>query len=120
MNFLLSVILIFCSCFHAFSQSNLLNSYTQSELNELKQVNIAKYELLSYAIENALEFGEYYDSKHADLEHVHSDVSPQAISFTDFGFKINDQNQYYFWEDQQKIIIVKSLWVLRNEQKIKR
>ena len=120
MNFLLSVILIFCSCFHAFSQSALLDSYTQSELDELKQVNIADYELLSYAIENALEFGEYFDSKHSNLEHVNNDISPEIVSFTDFGFKIKDQNQYYFWEDQQKIIIVKSFWVLRNEQTIKR
>ena len=120
MNFILSVFLFFCSCFHTFCQSNLLNSYTQSELDELKKVNAANYELLSYAMENALEFGEYYDSKHADLEYVHNDLSPQAVSFTDFGFKIKDQNQYYFWEDQQKIIIVKSFWVLRNEQTIKR
>lgn len=120
MNFLLSVILIFCSCFHAFSQSALLDSYTQSELNELKQVNIADYELLSYAIENALEFGEYFESKHSNLEHVNNDISPETASFTDFGFKIKNQNQYYVWENQQKIIIVKSFWVLRNEQKIKR
>jgi hypothetical protein len=120
MNFLLSVILIFCSCFHAFSQSALLDSYTQSELDELKQVNIADYELLSYAIENALEFGEYFDSKHSNLEHVNNDISPEIVSFTDFGFKIKNQNQYYVWENQQKIIIVKSFWVLRNEQKTKR
>jgi len=120
MNFLLSVILIFCSCFHAFSQSALLDSYTQSELDELKQVNIADYELLSYAIENALEFGEYFDSKHSNLEHVNNDIPPETASFTDFRFKIKNQNQYYVWENQQKIIIVKSFWVLRNEQKIKR
>ncbi len=120
MNFLLSFILIFCSCFHAFSQSALLDSYTQSELNELKQVNIADYELLSYAIENALEFGEYFESKHSNLEHVNNDISPETASFTDFRFKIKNQNQYYVWENQQKIIIVKSFWVLRNEQKIKR
>ena len=120
MNFLLSVILIFCSCFHAFSQSALLDSYTQSELDELKQVNIADYELLSYAIENALEFGEYFDSKHSNLEHVNNDIPPETASFTDFRFKIKNQNQYYVWENQQKIIIVKSFWVLRNEQKTKR
>ena len=43
----------------------------------------------------------------------------KEASFLDFNFKIENQNQYYYWKEQDKIIMVKSYWVLNHERNSK-
>jgi hypothetical protein len=116
MKVLLPFLLLLFNCFYSLGQNQLLRSYTQEELDFLKKNKVSDYEILAYAVDNGLEFGEYNEVKHSNLNHVSNEVSIKEASFLDFNFKIENQNQYYYWKEQDKIIMVKSYWVLNHER----
>ena len=105
----------------------LLKSYSKKELKDIIKNNPNEMELLNYAIDNACYVVEkpvagkkikatghgrtitfpIYDGKlNVDLD---------KIKFTDLGFKIKDENIYIILSDYNKMLVVKSKWVLQNE-----
>tara|TARA_B110000046_G_scaffold150573_1_gene159025 strand:+ start:1039 stop:1413 length:375 start_codon:yes stop_codon:yes gene_type:complete len=122
MKLFLSLTLFLCFCFIGHAQdfpSKLLLSYSQQELDHLKQKDQEKFLLLAYAVEHAIYTGAFYASKHSGLDKIELETEVSNPSFTDFGFKITDVNQYFYWESRDKVLVVKSFWVLENEQKNK-
>ena len=59
---------------------------------------------------------DYDETKHSGLAIVSLDKKVTSPSFTDFGFQIKDENQYFHWKEEGKLLIVKSFWVLNNEK----
>ena len=119
MKLFLSFTLFLCLCFHVSSQVNdskLLLSYSQEELNEIKQADENQFQLLQYALDHAMYTSDFDETKHSGLAIVSLDKKVTSLSFTDFGFQIKDVNQYFHWKEEGKLLIVKSFWVLNNEK----
>lgn len=113
-------ILSFCFLFHlvALSQeadSRLSKSYTQKELNEYKTSKREYYRMLVYALDNACYVSPIPAGKEIKEDGVIS-IDPKSIpSFTEIGVRIKNQNQYFLIRDTDKMLVVKSEWVLNNE-----
>tara|TARA_B100001287_G_scaffold778_2_gene610 strand:+ start:137 stop:502 length:366 start_codon:yes stop_codon:yes gene_type:complete len=115
--------IIFCAliiwCSSTYGQTpkeynSLLKSYTSQELNELKEKRPDHYELLSYALNNAVYFGSYDASKHNELPKIQG--LNESKNFSDYGLKIEDINQYFYCPEINKVMVVKSFWVLKHEK----
>lgn len=97
------------------NDKNLLNSYTKSELNAVKQTPL-EYEILVYAISNGTYIIDQPKDKDVSMipELSNVDVNSKLL-FTDFGIKITDRSQYFRVAGQNKLLIVKSSNTLKLE-----
>ena len=105
----------------------LLKSYSKKELKEISKSNPNEIKLLNYAIDNACYVVEkpVADKKIKSTGQGRTITLPvlegklhvdlDKIKFTDFGFKIKDENIYIILTDYNKMLVVKSKWVLQNE-----
>ena len=106
---------------------DLLKSYSKKELKEITKSNPNEIELLNYAIDNACYVVEKPvadkktratgDGRTSTLPvldgKLHVDLD--KIKFTDLGLKIGDENIYLILTHYNKMLVVKSKWVLQNE-----
>ena len=119
MKLLFSLALFFCFSLNGLAQdisSKLLHSYSQQELNIIEENNQNQYLLLEYALENAIYTASYDSEKHSGLHVIQLKTESESPSFTDFGVKITETNQYFYWESRDKVLVVKSFWVLNHEK----
>jgi hypothetical protein len=117
MNFILSVFLFFCSYFQASSQAisnKLLLSYSRNELEQMNQNSPEKYQLLEFALEHGLTIEPYVESKHFELEKVSFKSQSLKPAFTDFGLKIKDKRQNFYWKDNDVVISIMSYGALKH------
>lgn len=110
-----SIILLFVFFFgfSAFSQKydkELLKSYSQKELESFDYETI---KALEYGIENAMYYTEISSAKDIVLSEII--IHENAKKFTDLNLKISSENQYLRVKGSNKMIVVKSLYVLKNE-----
>ena len=114
--------MIYCQNYN----QDLLKSYSKKELKEIIKNNPNEIELLNYAIDNACYVVEkpLADKRKAkgDMQHITFPVYDgklnedlDKIKFTDLGLKIKDENIYIILSDYNKMLVVKSKWVLQNE-----
>ena len=96
-------------------KSPLTNSYSTQELIEYKANEPAKHELLLYAVDHATYLSDYDENKHSALKRI--DTSIPNPRFTDLEVKIGNVNQYFYAPKLNKVVVVKSEWVLRHEMK---
>ncbi len=115
--------IVYCQSYN----QELLKSYSNKELKEIAKSNPNEIELLNYAIEHAC----YVVEKPATEKTVKHTVDGRSISipvfngklnvdldkvkFTDLGFKIQNENIYLILTDYNKMLVIKSKWVLQNE-----
>ena len=102
-------------CYSQTDNSSLSNSYSAQELVDYKANEPAKYELLLYAIDHATYLSDYDENKHSALKRI--DTSIPNPRFTDLAVKIEKVNQYFYAPKLNKVVVVKSEWVLRHEMK---
>ena len=95
--------------------SALTNSYSTQELIDYKANEPEKYEMLLYAVEHATYLSDYDENKHGALKRI--DMSIPNPRFTDLAVKIENVNQYFYAPKLNKVVVVKSEWVLRHEMK---
>ena len=104
----------------------LLKSYSKKELKEITKNTPNEIKLLNYAIDNACYVIEkpLADKTKAKggVQHItfpvysgKLNVDLDKIKFTDLGLKIKDENIYIILSDYNKMLVVKSKWVLQNE-----
>lgn len=74
--------------------------------------------LLNYALENAVYITEIPSKNAIELKTI--SVPLTILKFTDTGLKIENQNQYFRIEGTDKMMVVKSNYVLQNELKTKK
>ena len=114
--------MIYCQNYN----EELLKSYSKRELKEIVKRNPKEIELLNYAIDNACYVVDkpIADKRKAkgDVQHIpfpvyneKLNVDLDKIKFTDLGLKIKDENIYLILTDYNKMLVVKSKWVLQNE-----
>ncbi len=107
-----------CFSLLSFSQNvkeTLVNSYTAEEIESIESNDPEKYEMLVYALDHATYLGQYNEEKHGSLQKI--DVSIENPRFTDLGVKIEKVNQYFYAPALNKVVVVKSEWVLSEEMK---
>jgi LEA14-like dessication related protein len=97
--------------------SRLLAKYSQSELTEMKSTSPDEYKLLVYALDHAIYIAENGNAKGNQLEQV--TLPAGSYTFLDLGLQIKDQNQYFLIAGENKMLVVKSKWVLNHEMEKK-
>jgi len=108
---------IFCSSFAVFSQKynvDLEKSYSKSEL---KKMNPDDLILLEYALVNGVYVTALPSKVSPEIKELN--VTSEIKKFTDAGIRIENQNQYYKIVGTDKMLVVKSKYVLQNELKNK-
>lgn len=93
----------------------LLKSYTTQELNGFAK---SKITILEYALENSCYFTPVPEVKKIDFPEI--EVKNQTVKFTDLGLKIKDHTQYFIVKNQNKLLVVKSMYILDLEIKNKK
>lgn len=73
-----------------------------------------QYELLDYALDNGLYVANYDSSKGGNFETVSVDIEALP-TFIELNLEITDRNQYFKIVGQEKLLVVKSTWVLNHE-----
>lgn len=96
-------------------KKELLKSYTTQELNGFPKSKITS---LEYALENSCYFTPLPEGKAMDFPEI--EVKKQVVNFTDFGLKIEDFTQYFIVKNQNKLLVVKSSYILDLEIKNKK
>lgn len=94
----------------------LLNSYSKEELTKIKNTDLEHYDVLVYAIDHGTYFSEYSEAKHGQLNLKELPSIERLPSFTDLNLKIEAFNQYFYAPKLDKIVVVKSEWVLKFEK----
>ena len=110
-------ILVFCSSFAVFSQkysADLEKSYNK---NELKKMSSEDLFLLEYALTNGVYITTLPKKETSEIKVLN--VSSEIKNFTDVGLRIENQNQYFKITGTDKMLVVKSKYVLQNELKNK-
>lgn len=107
--FLLVSITSFCQEFN----DKLAKVYTQTELSSMDADHL---NLLEYALINGLSISDMPTEKSAKLN---GEITlPQGeYTFADLGLKIENSNQYFRISGTNKVLTVKSFFVLSNELK---
>ncbi len=108
---------VFCSSFTIFSQNyspDLEKSYKKSEL---KKMNSEDLLVLEYALDNGLYYTPLPQKEISEMRTLN--VTSEIKKFTDIGLRIENQNQYFYIVGTDKMLVVKSKYVLQNELKSK-
>ena len=109
--------LIFISLSSAFAQEideRLLSKYSQQELETMISTNPDQYNLLDYALDNAIYVANYSDSKSDDLMVINVDLNALP-NFIELNLEVTNSNQYFRIEGEEKLLVVKSTSVLNYE-----
>lgn len=92
----------------------LLTKYSQVELESLVAKDVESYTMLVYALDNALYVSDYSSVKSTELQTIVVDSS-ELPTFADLQLDILDVNQYFKIQGEDKVLVVKSTWVLNHE-----
>lgn len=92
----------------------LLERYTTAEINEIQNNSPEKYNMLVYALDHACYIADLPEGKQADLKTIQLS-SLQDLNYISLGLEIEASNQYYRIQGENKMLVVKSTWVLNNE-----
>lgn len=94
----------------------LSKNYSSEEMKTLKKVDSKKYELINFSLQNACYVIDNPAGKNTLEFQVISVPNLNKLNFQDLGLSIiEDQNQYFRIEGTNKLLVVKSTWVLNYE-----
>lgn len=96
--------------------ARLLKVYSVEELNEIRSKSAENYNALIYGLDHGIDFIELSSEKPNPAKRTIT-VPSGAYNYIDLGLKIENQNQYFQIEGTNKLILLKSFWVLNYEQK---
>ena len=109
--------LLFGSVFSQDIDTRLLEKYSENEITEMQSNSPQEFELLNYALDNAIFYADYPEEKGGTFQSI---VEPESgATFLSLGLEIKDQNQYFRIEGSRKLLVVKSISVLTYEMKNK-
>ena len=109
--FILFAFLSFCFVSKAQKHNaELLKSYSTTELSSFDNETI---KILEYGITNAVYLTTIPSGKDIKLPEIF--LANNSIKYTDLGLKISNENQYFRIKDSNNMLVVKSLYVLKNE-----
>lgn len=95
------------------ADQRLFDHFSEEELSTLMKDNPSEIRILNYALDNGLYVTDHASSK-AIVPSI--EVDPDNLpNFLELGLMISDQNQYFNIKGQDKMLVLKSRWVLNNE-----
>lgn len=116
MKTLFSVAFAMTLSFQLFGQNidgRLLDYYSQDELTSLLNENPLEIRIMNYALDNGMYVTDHVSNKES-LKSI--DVDPTNLpTYLALGLQLEDQNQYFKIQGQNKMLVLKSKWVLKHE-----
>lgn len=110
-------IFVFSSSFAVFSQKYSMDLEKSYSKTELKKMNSEELSLLEYALINGVYVTALPQKDFTVIKSINA--NPDINKFTDIGLRIENQNQYFKIIGTDKMLVVKSKYVLQNELKNK-
>lgn len=112
---LLLSILISSISFSQDFDKRLEKAYTSSQLKTLKQENPVQFNMLNYALDNALYLIDMPKEKMSEFQKTITYDLKKKATFLELGLTIQKENQYFKINGTEKVLVVKSEWMLLNE-----
>ena len=107
----------------SFSQKvdqRLEKKYSKNEITQIIKDDPGHYHFLVYALDNACYTIDQPKGKDlSEFPEISLDVK-SPLNFLDLGLEIKDQNQYFIIKGTNKLLVVKSNWVINHELKSKK
>lgn len=117
-SFLCFIIISSSSLFAQEIDDRLLYKYSQEELQTMIETDADQYNMLEYALDNAIYVANYNSSKGGNFETISVDLNALP-TFIELGLEVTDRNQYFKIQGEKKLLVVKSAVVLNYEMKKK-
>ena len=114
--FILLLSILFSSI--SFSQEfdkRLEKAYTSSQLTTMQKENPAQLNMLNYALDNALYVIDMPKEKMSEIQKTITYDLKKKATFLELGLTIQKENQYFKINGLDKVLVVKSEWMLLNE-----
>ena len=121
MKILLTSTLILIACSASIAQDfdkRLLERFSTDELTDLATKDNAKLAMLNYALDNAISYVTFSKKKTVELSSI--DMPEENATFVSLGFEIENQNQFFKINGSDKVLVIKSTYLLENELKNKK
>jgi 5,10-methylene-tetrahydrofolate dehydrogenase/methenyl tetrahydrofolate cyclohydrolase len=102
----------------SFSQDfdkRLEKTYTKSQLKTIQKENLAQFNMLNYALDNALYVIDMPKEKMSEIQKSITYDLKKKATFLELGLTIQKENQYLKINGTEKVLVVKSEWMLLNE-----
>lgn len=94
-----------------------LTKYSLEEIKSIKEKTPEVFNLLTYALDNAMYITGFPSEKNLELASIEMPV--KGATFLDLGLEILQENQYFKIQGTEKMLVMKSEWVLNHELKTK-
>lgn len=121
LNYMKKLLIITFSFFalgSAFSQEidqRLIKKFTTEELTTMKANEPGKYAMYVYALDHACYISDLPKGKEAKLTGSMNVDMTNPLNFVEMGLDIKSENQYFRINGTEKMLVVKSEYVLNNE-----
>ena len=121
----LIILFLFFTFFSKISFSQMVDKrlekkYSNKEINQIIKDDPGHYHFLVYALDNACYTIDQPKGKDlTEFTEISLDLKC-PLNFLDLGLEIKDQNQYFIIKGTNKLLVVKSNWVLNHELKTKK
>jgi hypothetical protein len=112
---LLLSILISSISFSQEFDKRLEKTYTSSQLTTMQKENPAQLNMLNYALDNALYVIDMPKEKMSEIQKTITYDLKKKATFLELGLTIQKENQYFKINGLDKVLVVKSEWMLLNE-----
>lgn len=112
---LLLSILISSISFSQEFDKRLEKTYTSSQLTTMQKENPAQLNLLNYALDNVLYVIDMPKEKMSEIQKTITYDLKKKATFLELGLTIQKENQYFKINGLDKVLVVKSEWMLLNE-----
>lgn len=112
---LLLSILISSISFSQEFDKRLEKAYTSSQITTMQKENPAQLNMLNYALDNALYVIDMPKEKMSEIQKTITYDLKKKATFLELGLTIQKENQYFKINGLDKVLVVKSEWMLLNE-----
>lgn len=119
MKFSMCILIMLLSMNQGFSQKAekaLSGSYSSEEIASIKKQDPSKIDVLMYGLKHATYLIDFPKGKEVQIDQEFT-LPDGKYTYVDLGLKILDVNQYFKISGTDKVLVVKSMWVLNNEIK---
>lgn len=94
--------------------------YTSTQLKTMQKENPAQLRMLNYALDNALYVIDLPKEKTSEIQKTITFDLKNRATFIELGLTIQKENQYFKINGSDKVLVVKSEWLLLNELNTRR
>lgn len=94
--------------------------YTTTQLKMMQKENPEQLRMLNYALDNALYVIDFPKEKKNELQKTITYDLKKKASFIELGLTIQKENQYFKINGSDKVLVLKSEWLLLNELNTKK